>query len=1032
MDVFIIVDNDTDTTTKVISDEKEYRRHRILPRPKKIPPDGSIPYSDAVELFNIDYGLETLFKACSKHVVGAGTSIIDPVALLKEVATYIHTITKLILPHDGCSNVDEDMKKMPFKYNNHHRNNEEFVGRVISCPHYSGIVSKLYGGIFSCHSKKTAGENANDADKGFTKQITDVDLLCVFVAMVALRGPRIKEENATESANRKKLFCLIFESLRTMKDLFKDEWKNWPFTHLSGGNETRDKRIFDALFGFDLYDGRKNNWVSVSEAFTDFSQKRDFKSLQSHIKNMYNSDDKDSGNVTVYVGRPIYDMFQFLPPEAHELLFGEKLANILRICYSYSVSNMPYVLASDTHPVIADDFPPIVPSGCGVHSSSSLLSTNNMTLVSRHAIPSARKLGVYLLNRELPYSPYLGMGRAVAECMVHSSINDERAVIKCPESEMKCLDRHISKLFTRNNTNTDERCGLCDKKLNFEKVCENEASGSGLDYFPLHAFMDTCETVNRNCSASLCPDCVIRTVLFTYEKVSSGSVAISDAFRCPCCGEYMINWLGRGYEIHNLSRKLFFNSYTEFMLRYHLVNRIETCFSSLEMLQNDFMCTASSSNCLPSKESMLFISERALRPPVPRYKLKESNISARYSLNCVQCVSPLCCDRPDEYLDFETVDVVPPLIPYDPYRLDVEDAEFDEDNDELVRYDDEPGIHRWPAKLSCGFVSSNRTQNDKEIETCAEAIALLGRIPQKKRRGWNIESPEGEAIIALANWYKKNRPPENMEQLLTDVSSIFKTEDCLCIKAAHHPFLPVRAIDDGAVSQITVSENPLVAAYFKNKNCDDEQLMEYAGLFTRNLISECLLQMPECVYHRASSFVLTVADPRIIGGMRPDEAAKLDYVRSLNMTRRNMAMEDSESFSVFYTARQERTVEWVVEKGGEQLKTVSCFNCKTPAIKKGGCVTMICGACHKPYCWLCEKPIQNPDHMLIEHGLLYSTSTIARKVFENLYNVEIATLQLHKFESVDTYIMEDGFIFDVNRNRAVRKKLRQQPENISE
>nr|BDT63474.1 MAG: hypothetical protein [Sesarmops intermedium nimavirus] len=53
------------------------------------------------------------------------------------------------------------------------------------------------------------------------------------------------------------------------------------------------------------------------------------------------------------------------------------------------------------------------------------------------------------------------------------------------------------------------------------------------------------------------------------------------------------------------------------------------------------------------------------------------------------------CDRPDEYLDVETLDVVPALTT----------PEDDDPDDEL---DDGPGTHRWPAKLSCGFVCKIR------------------------------------------------------------------------------------------------------------------------------------------------------------------------------------------------------------------------------------------------------------------------------------------------------------------------------------
>nr|BDV50213.1 MAG: wsv166-like protein [Chiromantes dehaani nimavirus] len=993
----------------------------LLSRPKKCPRGEPPTYEQAVLTF-FNSGFETLLTKI--------IPIINPVALLKKVAKYVRTMTRRYLEID----MDEDMKKIPFRYIDH---NEQFVGNLNDCPHYSDIVAKLYRGIFSCHNKQAVEQDVNDADQDATEIITDVDLLCVFVAMVALKRT---QGDKTPRQTGEQLFNVILESLRTMKTTYKDQWENWPFTRLAGGNKTRDERTFDVLFGLDFRDGRENNWKSVTQAYIEYSvevsKEWEKETQKSYIKSVYNKNGSDEGNICgenrVYVGRSVYDMFQLLPPETHELLFGKKLANVLRLCYNYSVSNMPYVLASDTHPVIADEFPPIVPSGCIEHLP--LLSTNNMTLVSRHAIPSARKLGIYLLNREssLPLltSPHKDLGRGVAECMVYSSINDEQATIVCPESEIRCLDEHISQLFMRNTEEEEEHCGLCDRTLNFEPIFEYGANESTFDYFPLHAFMDTYEAVDNNCSASLCPDCVIRFMLLTYEKVSTGGVAISDAFRCPCCNEYMINWLGRGSEVSALCKRLLLsnNSSTEEEkeLIDNLMKRVETCFSSLEMLQNDFMNTALSPfDFLPSRESKFFISKSTLRPPVRRYKLTEGSISNRYSLNCVQCVSPLCCDRPDEYLDVETLDVVPALTT----------PEDDDPNDEL---DDGPGTHRWPAKLSCGFVSFNAPQDDgKEIETCAQAIALLGRIP-KKKRGWYTESPEGKAVVALANWYKKNQPPENMQQLLTAVSSVFKTKDCFCTKVAHHPFVGQDRIL-GVVSQITVSEDPLVAAYFKLQNKKNYSLiMDYAGSFTRNLVSECLLQMPECVYHRASSFVLNFADPRIINGKRPDEAAKMDYVQSLNITRRNAATEAAAADSISYTPKQERTVEWAVEKGGEQVKTVTCFNCKTPAIKKGGCVIMTCGICQELYCWLCEKPIREEDsfHTITEHGLLYCTSAVTRKAFEEIYNVELATLQLHRLGLMDddtyleAYVMEDGFTFDVSTNRASRhEKLQQEPES---
>ena len=70
-----------------------------------------------------------------------------------------------------------------------------------------------------------------------------------------------------------------------------------------------------------------------------------------------------------------------------------------------------------------------------------------------------------------------------------------------------------------------------------------------------------------------------------------------------------------------------------------------------------------------------------------------------------------------------------------------------------------------------------------------------------------------------------------------------------------------------------------------------------------------------------------------------------------------------------YTLKEDGTVERKLEKAGEHVKTVTCLNCKAPAIKKVGCVTVTCGVCTKTYCWLCKKPITDSDHMLAEHEL---------------------------------------------------------------
>ena len=416
-------------------------------------------YNQVLKIMALPDKLEILLRLCSRHVEESGLIIKDPVALLKEVAKFVRIMTRQILLPLGSSMIDlhEDMKKMPFR---HIRDNSiQLVDNLLMCKEYPDMVAKLYGGIFSCHNQKPIvsyddANNQNPKDQ-YTKIITDVDLLCVFVAMVSLRGG----VRVNCALSQDILFGLIIKSLRSMKSIFRDQWKNWPFTRLTGGNRMRDIRTFDALCGFDLSNGRSNDWKSVTQGWIQHSQESGRESLKNYI-NGFSSGGDGYSSINVYAGKPVYDIFHHLPHETHELLFGEKMAYVLRHCFIYSVKNMPYFLASDTHPVIADQFPPIVPSGCTPGTNVPFLSTNNLTLISRHAIPSTRKLGNYLLERE---SMPLDLERSVAECMVHSSINDEQVVIFDPESEIECLNRHISQLC---NQQMEERCGVYNEKLN--------------------------------------------------------------------------------------------------------------------------------------------------------------------------------------------------------------------------------------------------------------------------------------------------------------------------------------------------------------------------------------------------------------------------------------------------------------------------------------------------------------------------------------------------------------------------------------
>ena len=1005
-------------------------------------------YTDVVDAFDNDDCLVALFRSFTQNIDEEASSVTDPVLLLKDVAAEVRQLSKHTLFYDSSSlKAEDEAKSVPFRSN--HQTDECLLGELKSCDHgqltYPDVVNATYGGVFAYEKIEdedgcpSYSEGHSDLPPG---TITDVDLLCVFAALISLSSSKRKSKGLEPT--RDKLERLILEALRKVKEMYRSQWSDWPFTAAPGGKKERDERTFDALCGSDLINGRKNTWVSLSKAWSDaceHSVVRLLSSLKSRYENATVSLSREA-TTRVYAGQAVHDIFNYLPWDVHDVLFGEKLSAVLKLSYTYSLFNMPYLLAADTNPVIASELPAIVPSGCRVGKSVSLISTSNMTLASRHAIPSTRKLGRYLLQRSDILHSDNQMGRAVAECMVDHSTQCEQAIISNPDLEICCLENHIQKLFTRQGWS--ETCGICDSPLDPNpNFIVTDYDGYGpkayYDYFPLHAFMDTVEAEDKTCSASLCPDCTVRTVHHVYERVTSGlETTMKEAFRCPCCDEYMINWLGRCHEFSAMCQRLI-QTPKACTLKEELIKRMECCFSTLEVLQCDFMSTACSpGDYLPAKESMFIVVDKCKRPPVRRYKLTEGAHSGdKCALACVRCIAPICCGRPDESVDIETIDVPPPPTPYssNPYDFDVEDdALDDEPTDELLIYDDGPGTHKWPTRLSCSFTASNsKSETGDRITSCQEAVAVLGRIPKKKIRGWNEESPEGKAIIALANWQRNGAPPADMHILLGNVSAVYRSADCFCVKAQYYPCLAGRLTHRQVLKVDFTGEIPLVKAYFTEKDLmgeDEANLVKYADLFTRNLVSESLLQLPECIFHRASSFVLDFADDTLILGKRPDVAAELDYVKSLNIARRCMASSPDGSFSApTYTPREDRTVEWIVEKGGEHMKTVTCFNCKAPAIKRGGCVSVSCDECGETYCWLCEKPITQSDHILLEHGLLYCSSVVARKAFEKLYKIEIATLQLHTIkmsnygnDEVDVYIMEDGCTFDTKDNRAVRVK----------
>lgn len=384
-------------------------------------------------------------------------------------------------------------------------------------------------------------------------------------------------------------------------------------------------------------------------------------------------------------------------------------------------------------------------------------------------------------------------------------------------------------------------------------------------------------------------------------------------------------------------------------------------------------------------------------------------------------------------------------LPTDPYEFDVEDVSFGEEaTDEVVRYDDGPGTHKWPARLSCGLIATasaplldyEDTPTNEKVETCLQAVAVLGRAPRKKIRGWNSESIEGKAIILLANWEKTGKVPLAMPKLLEHVQAVYISKYCFCTRASVYPYVVGSKLDRlGIIKETSALEIPLISSFFyerreidiggREENAD---LLSMADLFVRSMLCEILLQTPECVIHRAHSFVLDFLNTRSVFGKRPDEAAKMSYVQEINAVRKAMA--DRVVTPPTYTDREDRTLEWEVEEGGKKIKEIKCGECNTKMVKVGGCVTIICSRCGMSMCWLCEAPIKEYDHVAKRHRLLYSSCVSVKTALQKEYGVSLCSLKPvildssyfskgYKESSFEVYVMEDGFRFDVKNMYAV-------------
>ncbi|MPC65758.1 hypothetical protein E2C01_059894 [Portunus trituberculatus] len=318
-----------------------------------------------------------------------------------------------------------------------------------------------------------------------------------------------------------------------------------------------------------------------------------------------------------------------------------------------------------------------------------------------------------------------------------------------------------------------------------------------------------------------------------------------------------------------------------------------------------------------------------------------------------------------------------------------------------------------------------------------EAIAFLGRAPRKKFRGWNAETPEGKAIIALANWQKSGRVPLDMEELLSAVQAVQMKKQCFCTRTSYYPFVVGRDIEGlGILEEGPASKIPLISSFFFLARQSATGLASYhtsllslADLYVRNLLSEILLQTPECVLHRAHSFTLSCLNTRSLMGKRPDDVAKLPYIQEINAVRRTLT--DGSVRHPTYTEKEHRTVEWVVEKGGAAIKMIPCSSCGSQVVKAGGCMTVTCVNCGNVFCWICEASNTDQNHVVTQHRLLYSSCVSIKRALQKLYGMRLCSLKLVDLtdsylskggnggDSVEVYVMEDGFDFDVNEGVAV-------------
>ncbi|ASA40510.1 wsv502 [White spot syndrome virus] len=753
---------------------------------------------------------------------------------------------------------------------------------------------------------------------------------------------------------RSKAYRVITEAVLALP--FNEFSNNWPPTNIKGAYVSRDFRMFNLLAGLDHIEGEVGG-ESEWESIHASVVKR----MVTIMRNKAEKKPPSTSRIfRVYVAEPVNDAVTKIPIRVLSKLFGSRLAGILQKVYSYSMLNLPYLLSSNSIDIKQ--------------------GVKGITL----SIPSARKLGFYLLQKDTTLQSSLSQD--VADCIV--SINAGIIGDDFSEKIRQCIEEK----------NKPENCCMCFCEIDKTPDFSYSEHVARHNFFPVHAFSSSHD--DKCCGAKICSECIFPYIISLYEKMTGvAGVKVVDLFQCPGCKSGMLNLKGRCYEFSNLCKRMIlpYTSTHCSSLFDATINRAEACFYSLEFLQYDF-------------ETARRIAHGAKDIPHVYNKVVKNvkDLDRLCALYCYKCVSPVVCDEPNESTDYEMVDVTPPLI----NLTEIVDSE---------EYDDGPGNHMWPAKFTCNFIAGSSGETPT-ISTCRDAVTFLGRAPRKKMAGWDDQSAVGQAIIALANWRKSGELPKNMFDLLEGVNAVLYRGDSFLLRAINYPCVIGRSMSPSLeLVKRKVNKIALIKAFFHEKRVRPDaskKLLEWAELLVKSYLMEVLLQTPECVIHRAHSFVgktLLITDELV--HMRPDDATRNAYIQNLNAARQNAAAAASFSGSLpkpEFVPCKEKTIEWMYEKDNDDVRVVNCPSCKKTIQKYGGCVNVFC-ECGTNMCWICEEKVSPADsnHCVEKHRIVYSNCVRVKYALESMYGFEICTMKNVEEGVKNYYVMENGFFFDV-------------------